>query len=140
MLGPTPACKVYIGNYAKKCREYAEKFFPDDHVILSAKYGFLFPQEKIPGPYNVSFNVKSTKPVSIELLAGQAKEKGLTVYKRIVVVGGKNYVEVVKSAFPKCEIITPLQGCKGMIDMIQKMHGSIIYGVEIPGKALRGEL
>ena len=41
--GPTKAECVYIGPFAKKCREYALRFYPSSWYILSAKYGFLFP-------------------------------------------------------------------------------------------------
>jgi len=41
--GSTNARDVYIGPFAKKCREYAEKFYSTSWCILSAKHGFLFP-------------------------------------------------------------------------------------------------
>jgi hypothetical protein len=44
---PTKARYVYIGAFAKKCREYAEKFYLSCWYILSAQYGFLFPDEII---------------------------------------------------------------------------------------------
>lgn len=73
--GPTAAKNVYIGPFANKCREYAEKFHPSSWCILSAKHGFLFPDDKIPGPYNVSFNDKKTKPVNIDQLSTQIQKK-----------------------------------------------------------------
>jgi len=54
--GPTKVEHVYIGPFAKKCREYAMRFYPSSWCILSAKYGFLFPNDIVPIPYNVSFN------------------------------------------------------------------------------------
>jgi len=86
--GPAKARDVYIGPFAKKCREYAEKFYPSSWYILSAKYGFLLPDDVIPGPYNVSFNDKKTNPISLKDLARQAEQKKINKYKSVVVLGG----------------------------------------------------
>lgn len=95
--GPTPAKDVYIGPLAKKCKEYARKFYPSPWCIMFAKYGFLFPDEIIEGTYNVSFNDKKTNPISVEALVEQAQEKGLSNFNAIIVLGGRNYVNMVKS-------------------------------------------
>jgi len=36
--------------------------------------GFLFPDEIIEGPYNISFNDKKMNPISIEALIEQAQD------------------------------------------------------------------
>jgi len=97
--GLTRARDVYIGPFAKKCKEYAEKFYPSSWCILSAKYGFLFPDDIVPGPYNVTFNDKRTNPISVEELSKQVKEKGLDRYEKILVLGGKKYVSMVRKVF-----------------------------------------
>ena len=66
--GPTKAECVYIGPFAKKCREYAMRFYPSSWYILSAKYGFLFPDELVTGPYNESFNDRKTNPITTKEL------------------------------------------------------------------------
>jgi len=53
--GPTPAKNAYVGGFASKCQEYARAFYPDNYFILSAKYGFLQPEEIVPNKYNVTF-------------------------------------------------------------------------------------
>ena len=93
--GPTKAKDVYIGPFAKTCIEYAEKFYPNSYVILSAKHGFLFPDEIIPENYNVTFNDPKTNPISVEELRKQAERKGLMKYDEIVVVAGRSYDEVI---------------------------------------------
>jgi hypothetical protein len=123
--GPTPAKYVYTGNYAGKCREYAQKFYPDSWCILSAKYGFLFPDDIIPGPYNVTFNNKNTNPITIEELAFQVKNKGLGSFNKYIVVGGKNYVEIVRILFQDKNLHYPLANSKGMAFAIKKMAESI---------------
>ncbi len=116
--GPVKARNVYIGNFARTCIEYAEKFYPDSYVILSAKYGFLFPDEIILESYNVTFNDPRTNPINVEELRKQAERKGLTKYDEIVVVAGSRYVKVVEKVFTGKRIITPLKGLGGMGPMI----------------------
>lgn len=91
--GPTLAREVYIGPFAKKCKEYAEQFYPASYCILSAKYGFLFPSDSVPGPYNVSFNDKRTGPIGALELSQQASEKRLLAYENIVVLGAEIILE-----------------------------------------------
>lgn len=129
--GPTRARDVYIGNFARTCIEYAEKFYPDSYVILSAKYGFLFPDELIPEDYNVTFNDPRTNPIGVEELRRQAEEKGLMKYGEIVVVSGSNYVNIARKVFSGKRIITPLKGLGGMGPMISAMKRAILEGREL---------
>ena len=129
--GPVKARNAYIGNFAKTCIEYAEKFYPESYVILSARYGFLFPDEIVPENYNVTFKDPKTRPISIEELRTQAEEKGLTKYSEIVVVAGKDYVKIVEKVFTGREIITPLKGLGGMGQMISAMKKAIKKGVDL---------
>ncbi|MEM4292820.1 MAG: peroxide stress protein YaaA [Thermoplasmata archaeon] len=113
--GKTRAEEAYIGGPTKSSIKYAKKFHPDDWFILSAKYGFLRPDDLIES-YNVTFKKKHTNPISVDELSNQIIEKGLGQYDRIVVLGGEDYVEVVKKAFEKAslkkEILTPLAGLR----------------------------
>ena len=129
--GPTKARDVYIGPFAKTCIEYAEKFYPNSYVILSAKYGFLFPDEIVPENYNVTFNDPKTNPITVEELRKQAERKGLTNYDEIVVLAGSNYVEIVKKVFTGKRIITPLRGLRGMGPMMSAMKKAIREGREL---------
>jgi len=129
--GPVKARDAYIGIFAKTCIEYAEKFYPNSYVILSAKYGFLFPDEVIPGNYNVTFNDPKTNPISVEELKNQAEQKGLMKYDEIVVVAGSKYVKIVKKVFAGKKIVTPLKGFGGMGPMISAMKRAISKGEEL---------
>lgn len=129
--GPTKARDVYIGAFAKKCIEYAEKFYPNSYVILSAKYGFLFPDELIPESYNVTFNDPKTNPISVNELKKQAKQKKLMKYDEIVVVAGSKYVRIVEKVFTGKKITTPLKGLGGMGPMISAMRWAIKEGREL---------
>jgi len=129
--GPTKARDVYTGSFAKKCIEYAEKFYPDSYVILSAKYGFLFPDEIIPENYNVTFKDRKTNPIAVDELRKQAEKKGLTKYDEIVVVAGSDYANIVKKVFAGKKIITPLKGLGGMGVMMSAMRKAIDEGREL---------
>jgi len=129
--GPTKAEFVYIGPFAKKCREYAIRFYPSSWCILSAKYGFLFPDDIVPDPYNVSFNDRKTNPITIKELSAQVRKKGLDSYGRVVILGGKNYVKIGKEVFSSKEIITPLSDCKGIGYMMGKFDNAIKRGVPL---------
>jgi hypothetical protein len=111
--GPTPAKQVYVGPFAGKCREYAERFYPGAWCILSAKYGFLLPDDIVAAPYNVTFNDRMTNPISAERLSAQAEEKGLHEYDEVIVLGGRNYVSLVRDAFAGANIRAPLTGSPG---------------------------
>jgi hypothetical protein len=130
-VGPTKAEHVYIGPFAKKCREYAMRFYPSSWCILSAKYGFLFPNDIVPGPYNVSFNDPKTNPITTKELSTQVMEKDIDNYDRIVILGGKNYVEMVNEVFSSKEILTPLSECKGLGYMMVKLNDSIKRGIPL---------
>jgi len=101
---------VYIGPYASKCIQYAQIFYPESWCILSAKYGFLLPDEIIPGPYEVTFKKKSTLPINIDALSRQVEYKGLNSYMRIIALGGKVYCRLVDVLFKDKNIRKPLFG------------------------------
>lgn len=125
-LGPQKACEVYVGPFHRKCKEYAMKFHPDDWCILSAKYGFLFPEDKVSGPYNVSFNLKRSKPITKEKLLEQGIKRGIGDYDIIVVLGGKNYTKIIEDVFKDKKVLKPLEGCKGIGYMMQKLNKIIM--------------
>lgn len=124
-IGPMMAQYAYTGSFSRKCQEYAKTFYPGNWCILSAKYGFLFPSDIIEGPYNVSFNNVKTNPISLESLSSQVEGKDLGEYERIIVLGGKSYVEIAKSLFLNKEICVPLSDCKGIGYMMGKLNSAI---------------
>lgn len=134
--GPTRAKDAYIGPFARMCIKYAERFYPNSYVILSAKYGFMFPDEVIPGNYNITFRDPSTNPITVEELKMQAKRKGLDRYDEIVVIGGKRYVEIVRECFPGKKIAAPLQGIGRMGRMISAMKRAIRSGKQLRAQFL----
>jgi len=120
--GPTQARDVYIGPFTKKCREYAETFYPTSWCILSAKYGFLLPEDIVPKNYNVTFKKKETKPIAVRDLRSQVKAKEFSKYDQIVVLGGKQYAQIIKNTFSRTEVLLPLSDCKGIGFMMRKLN------------------
>jgi len=96
--GPTPAREAYIGAPFAVNREFAEKH-ADRWVILSAKYGFIDPDFVIPETYEVTFKKASTNPISVERLAEQVQELGLTRFDRVIGLGGHDYRRAIVAAF-----------------------------------------
>lgn len=129
--GAVEAGKVYIGSFSQKCQQYARKFYPGEWVILSAKYGFLRPEEMVPGPYNVSFNAPKTKPISAGELRRMLELKGLMEVDEVVVLAGKNYVEMARAVFFGKKILTPLSDCSGIGYMMGKLNDAILKGKAI---------
>lgn len=95
--GATPARDAYTGSPFKVNREYAERF-AERWVILSAKYGFIDPDYKIDGPYNVTFKKLNTLPVKLDVLKKQVRELGLGGYSTVIGLGGKEYRAMIESA------------------------------------------
>jgi hypothetical protein len=120
-----PAREVYTGLFARKCQEYASVFYSGAYIILSAKYGFLWPNDLIPGDYNVTFKDRKTHPIVISEMVRSAQSKGLYAYDQIVVVAGKNYVNMAKQVFPGKHIHDPLKGCTANGFMMQRLGEAI---------------
>lgn len=129
--GRTPAQDVYIGPFARKCQEYALKFYPDSYYILSAKYGFLHPNDIVPENYDVSFNKPKTNPISIQELIEVANKKGILDADCIVIVAGAEYSKKARLVFPQGVILEPLKGCKGIGFMMQRINKAISSGIPI---------
>ncbi len=93
------AAKVaYVGSPFVVNKAYA-KHFSDSWIILSAKYGFIEPEFKIPKPYNVTFKRPSTNPVSTDVLRRQVAKLKLNRFKNVIGLGGKDYRAAISQAF-----------------------------------------
>jgi hypothetical protein len=96
-LGALKAAQAYTSSYFQKNVAYAKRF-GDRWMILSAKYGFLDPDDLIED-YNVTFKDKSTSPISISELKEQVLAKKLGEYDEVFVLGGEEYLAAVTGAF-----------------------------------------
>jgi len=123
--GPVKAENVYTGSFTRKCIEYAKKSGFDSLCIMSAKYGFLFPDETVQGPYDECFHNKVSNPMTLDELSLQTKSKGLDRYEKITILGGKHYMIMINKLFNEKEIYNPLEGCKGIGYMMKRLNDLI---------------
>ncbi|MGB9980487.1 DUF6884 domain-containing protein [Methanobacterium sp.] len=123
--GPVKARNLYTGSFTKKCVQYAKKADFDLWCILSAKHGFLFPDEIVKEQYNECFHNKNSNPIALDELNLQLKTKELDKYEKVVILGGKYYTNMMKELFNEKEINNPLNGCKGIGHMMKKLNSLI---------------
>ncbi|MFD1361552.1 DUF6884 domain-containing protein [Lentibacillus salinarum] len=97
-MGAVPAKDAYIGTLHQRSRQYAE-LFTDQWVILSAKHGFLFADDVVDGPYDVTFNQERDEIITNAQLTRQIKEKQLDQFDRLVVLTGKKYKPIINKTF-----------------------------------------
>lgn len=109
--GPSRAADAYTGTLYTLNRAYAESF-GDRWVVLSAKYGFIEPDFRIPGPYDVTLNQKSTDPTGVESLQQQVEDLQLARYGIVAGLGGASYREVITTAFAPhpVQLVYPFAG------------------------------
>lgn len=103
--GPISVEKLYATSHSSfpQISRYAKTFHSNSWVILSAKYGFLFPDEIVCGPYNMTFdsdiNRQKGLTITVRMLKEQAKRKGLTEYERVLVLTPVRYYKRVEAVF-----------------------------------------
>lgn len=97
-LGAVMAKDAYTGPPFVLHRQYAERF-AETWVILSAKYGFLAPEDLLPGPYEVTFKKASTGPIVVARLQEQVRTLELVQATHVVGLGGVEYRRAIESAF-----------------------------------------
>jgi hypothetical protein len=109
--GATRAADSYIGPLFNKNKAYAERF-ADDWLILSAKYGLISPGFLIPGPYNVTFKKRATRPIAIGEVVRQAQGIDARKYDAVVGLGGIDYCTVTRAAFSSSRLEFPFLGLR----------------------------
>ncbi|WP_459502950.1 DUF6884 domain-containing protein [Bacillus sp. C1] len=128
--GPTEAKDVYMSPFGKACQAYASEFF-EKWVILSAKHGFLLPTDIVKENYDLAFDSKSDEIICIEQLKKQMIKKELVEFDEIVLLAGKKHKKVVTKLYPEEIISYPLEGCKGIGYMLQRLKCAVEKGDEI---------
>ncbi|MEB9944510.1 hypothetical protein CON15_01585 [Bacillus cereus] len=128
--GPMEAKDVYISPFGKACQAYATMFF-ENWVILSAKHGFLRPSDIVLENYDLAFDSKSDEVISIEQLQKQMVDKSLLQFDEIVLLAGKKHKKVVTKLYLEEMITYPLEGCKGIGYMLQRLKEAVKEGEEI---------
>lgn len=131
--GPTAARFVYTGSFATAARHYAEQFHPRAWMILSAKFGFLAPDDLVPGPYEVTFNKRTRDVITPAQLAAQVAARRLGRFDQVVVIAGRVYGDMVRVAFDrtKAEVVVPMTGLTGMGKMLAALKKARVAGVPL---------
>ncbi|MDD4128027.1 MAG: ATP-binding protein, partial [Methanomicrobium sp.] len=77
---------AFTGRFAERCHEYSKKFYPEDRVILSPKYGFVLPHEEI---LNYSENSFADSGIEFDTIEINADSDGLLNYERMIFLGNR---------------------------------------------------
>lgn len=122
---------AYLSPLHQKCQAYARLFFTD-WVILSAKHGFLLPEDDVPGNYNVAFGSDHPEMMTAEALAAQLRRKALDRFDEVVVLGGRKFQRIVPAVFPSgARFVYPLVGSKGIGHMLQRLNEALRERTEL---------
>ena len=93
--------------------------------MFSKALDFLRPNDIVKENYDLAFDSNSNEIISIEQLKQQMIDKDLLQFDEIVLLAGKKHKKVVTKLYPE-EIITyPLEGCKGIGYMLQRLNGAV---------------
>ncbi|MEM1577081.1 MAG: hypothetical protein QXT98_06190, partial [Archaeoglobaceae archaeon] len=112
-----PAKKMYQGRLFKTVREYAETM-GFDYVIISAKYGLIFPNEIIEGYEKVlqtSEDVERIRPIVEEKL-----KPILDKYEKILVIAGEKYRETLRNLWDERFITVKSKGYGDLCSIIKQ--------------------
>lgn len=122
--GPVYAKEAYQGTLHKKCTQYA-RFHHLYPVILSAKYGFLKPDDMVPADYDVGFQ-HHFGVISDEALISQWHAKGFSRTETIVVLTGKKHIRVLNRVIDTPhQWEFPLAHARGIGDMLRILDQSV---------------
>ncbi|WP_077622223.1 DUF6884 domain-containing protein [Sediminibacillus massiliensis] len=123
--GPVAAKRAYIGTFHRLCENYAKQF-GDRWVTLSAKYGYLDPEDIVEANYDLTFGDKTNGVITPARLKEQVLEKRLDRYIEVIVLTGKKYKPIVFGSFPDTQTITfPLLDCSGIGMMQQRLKRAV---------------
>lgn len=123
-MGAVPASVAYIGTLHHYCRNYAEKF-TNQWVILSAKHGFLLPDDIVDGNYDVTFGQKSDAIITFDRLNEQIHQKQLDQFDMLIALTGKKYKRVIDGCFNDMPRTFPLMQYGGIGYIIQALKHSV---------------
>lgn len=123
--GPVRAEVAYLSPFHQACERYAKSFF-DEWVILSAKHGFLRPNDIVSGNYDVTFGTGHPEIMTAEELRHQFCEKGFSDIEELVMLGGKKYRSVLNAVIGEHQYINwPLLSYKGIGYMLQALNRAV---------------
>ncbi|AZB42758.1 hypothetical protein CEF21_10885 [Bacillus sp. FJAT-42376] len=128
-MGAVEARFAYTGIFHRLCQDYARTFF-GQWVILSAKHGFLRPEDPVPENYDLGFHMKHPDIITIYDLKQQLEGKQLNDVKEVIMLGGKKFAPILADVFGKPAVF-PLRGSQGIGEMQRKLKEAVMTGKEI---------
>ncbi|ASN05959.1 DUF6884 domain-containing protein [Virgibacillus necropolis] len=129
--GATQVKDTYIGTFHTLCRNYALQF-TDQWVVLSAKHGFLMPEDIVDENYDVTFNQKEKEIITLERLQHQVKAKRLDQVEELIILTGKKYKKVIEGSFDdRMPMKFPLEAYNGMGYMQQALKKAVENNIPI---------
>ena len=113
----TPAKKMYLGRLFKTVKEYSEGM-GFDYVIISAKYGLIFPDDIIEG-YEKALQTKEDVK-NIQSLVEEKIRSLLRNYDKIVVIAGEKYRDVLRNLWDERFVTIRSKGYGDLCSIIEK--------------------
>lgn len=112
-----PARKMYQGRLFKNVRNYCENM-GFDYVIISAKYGLLFPRDAIKG-YEKALQTKEDIG-KIQPLVEEKLKPILKNYEKIVVIAGEKYREVLHNLWDERFMTIKSKGYADLCNIVRR--------------------
>ena len=114
----TQAKRMYQGRLFKTVRDYCEAM-RFDYVIISAKYGLIFPDEVIEGYEKV---IRTKEDIeNIRSLVEERLRPLLKNYDKIVVIAGKRYREVLKNLWDERFVWVKSRGYGDLCSIVKRV-------------------
>jgi tetratricopeptide (TPR) repeat protein/predicted ATP-binding protein involved in virulence len=101
---------AFIGKFCNLCSQYANKYYPDNWVILSTKYGLISPNKFIE---NYDIEKLYNQGISVKKITKQAENLRIfDKYTNIIFLGNNReyseYIELIKTIFSEKWLEFPL--------------------------------
>ena len=115
-----PVKDLFTGCLFKKCRKFAEAFYPDNWYILSGKYGLIHPDKHV---RYYHLKTPSVLKGNLEYINFVKRQADLMNLKPTIIVStcGNVHQSVVNAVFTNSKIINPLSGL-GQGKRMQKIN------------------
>ena len=113
----TAAKNMYQGLLFRSVKEYC-KAMEFDYVIISAKYGLLFPDEEIEGYEKVLKTKKDIETIR-PIVEGKLRSV-LNNYDKIIVIAGSNYLKTLRGVIDKRFFVVKGKGYGDICSKVRK--------------------
>lgn len=123
--------KMYILARSEKHVNRMQLCFSRIGLYYQRSMDFWLPNDIVLENYDLAFDSKSDKVISIEQLQKQMVDKSLLQFDEIVLLAGKKHKKVVTKLYPEEMITYPLEGCKGIGYMLQRLKEAVKEEEEI---------